>query len=194
MSYEEREIKIRIPDAAACAAAVLGAGGRALEPRRLEDDRLFDDAEGGLAAADRVLRLRRKVPLEAGDEAGAGGLLTWKGPARVEDGLRVREEIETRVDDADALVLVLERLGYRSRFRYQKRRSLFDWRGALVAVDETPLGDFLEIEGEAAAIRELAERLGHSESDFLTGSYPALWREERGPEAGDMLLEPDRAP
>lgn len=188
MSYLEREVKIPIESADRCADAVLQAGGRPLEPRRLEDDRLFDDEPGRLAEQDRVLRLRRKVPLESDGADDRSGVLTWKGPARVEDGLRVREEIETRVDDADALVLVLERLGLTSRFRYQKRRRLFDWRGALVAVDETPLGDFLEIEGEAEAIRELAALLGHEASEFLTGSYPALWRESRGPEAGDMLL------
>lgn len=188
MSYQEREVKIPLDDADACAAALEAAGARPLEPRRLEDDRLFDDGEGSLARSDRVIRLRRKIPPEGG-ESGAGCVLTFKGPARVESGHRVREEIETGVEDADALLLLLERLGYRSTFRYQKRRRLYDWEGALIAVDETPLGDFLEIEGAAEAIEDLAARLGHESSEFLTASYPALWREARGEDGGDMLVE-----
>jgi len=188
MIQDEREVKIRLPDADACAAALEAAGARPLEPRRLEDDRLFDDGQGALARSDRVIRLRSKVPLD-GSGAGEGCVLTYKGPARVEDGHRIREEVETAVADAEALVLVLERLGYRSSFRYQKMRRLYDWEGALIAVDQTPLGDFLEIEGSAAAIEDLAARLGHEPSEFLTASYPALWREARGADGGDMLIE-----
>lgn len=192
MRQTEREVKIAVESAAACVDAVLAAGARALDPPRLEDDTLFDDESGSLAETDRVVRLRRKFPLEAGGAAGGEAslaVLTYKGPASVEDGLRVREECETEVSDAEALVTILERLGLRPRFRYQKRRSLFDWEGALVAVDDTPLGAFLEIEGEASGIARLAQQLGHSPSDYLTASYPALWRQARGPDAGDMLLE-----
>ncbi len=188
MSYDEREVKIPLDDADACARSLEAAGARALEPRRLEDDRLFDDAAGSLAGADHVIRLRQKIPLDGGG-AGAGCVLTFKGPARIEAGHRVREEIETDVADADALVLILERLGLSSRFRYQKRRRLYEWEGALIAVDQTALGDFLEIEGSAEAIEDLAARLGHEPSEFLTASYPALWREARGEDGGDMLVE-----
>jgi len=188
MTYDEREVKIRLNDADTCAAALEAAGARVLEPRRLEDDRLFDDASGSLARADRVIRLRQKIPLD-GSETGADCVLTFKGPARIEAGHRVREEIETLVADSAALVLILERLGYSSRFRYQKRRRLYDWEGALIAVDQTALGDFLEIEGSADAIEDLAARLGHDPSEFLTASYPALWREARGEDGGDMLVE-----
>ena len=171
VEHVEREVKIAVSSAAACLERLAACGAEPLEPRRLEDDRLFDDAEGSLQAADRVLRLRRK------------------GPARVETGLRVREEVETGVADAEALTLVLERLGLVPRCRYQKLRSLLRLDGALVAVDETPLGDFVEIEGEAETIERIARRLGYGPADYLTGTYPSLWRESRGPEAGDMLLE-----
>ena len=188
MSYEEREVKIPLRDADACAAALEAAGATVLEPLRLEDDALFDDAEGSLARADKVIRLRRKIPIGDG-AAGPGCVLTYKGPARIESGHRVREEVETAVADADALLLLLERLGYRRTFRYQKRRRLYDWEGALIAVDQTPLGDFVEIEGNAEAIEDLAARLGHQPSEFVTASYPALWREARGANGGDMLVE-----
>lgn len=189
MTQDEREVKIRLESADACAAALEAAGARPLEPRRLEDDRLYDDEEGSLKRSDRVIRLRQKRDPDSG-ETTASGMLTYKGPARVDAGHRVREEIQTRVEDADALALVLERLGLKTAFRYQKYRRLYDWEGALVAVDETALGDFVEIEGDAGSIESLAARLGHSPEDYLTASYPALWSQEHGEDAGDMLVEP----
>lgn len=85
MTPTETEVKVRVA-AAAARAALQRAGARLLEARVFEDNLLFDDAWGALRAAGGILRLRR-VP--------RGGLLTFKGARRVEDGLKTREEIET---------------------------------------------------------------------------------------------------
>jgi adenylate cyclase class 2 len=188
---EEREIKVRVEDAPGLRELLQAEGAELEEALSLEDDRLFDDENGSLAASDQVLRLRRK-----GAEHGTGrAILTYKGAATVEDGARVREEIETLVGEPEELVAILQRLGFAKTFRYQKRRELLRLGGALLALDETPLGHFLEIEGSAAAISDVAERLGLRREDFLSDSYPSLWRREHGEPTKDMVFdESDQSP
>ena len=53
-------------------------------------------------------------------------------------------------------------------------------------IDETPIGTFLEIEGDAAGITAAAEALGFAPADYLTGSYAALFAEAGG--KGDMVF------
>jgi adenylate cyclase class 2 len=173
----ETEVKIRVA-APAARAALQRAGARLVHARAFEDNLLFDDPRGALRAASGVLRLRR-LP--------QGGLLTFKGARRIEDGLKTREEIETEVADPDALQLVLERLGLRPVFRYQKYRETWSLLEQSVLVDETPLGDFIEIEGAAEGIHRVAEALGFSRVDYVTDSYVALFFAAGG--TGDMVFK-----
>jgi adenylate cyclase class 2 len=113
-------------------------------------------------------------------------VLTYKGARRVQDGLKIREEIETEVKDADALQLLLERLGFRPVFRYQKYRETWSLHDQTVVVDETPIGDFVEIEGAREGIHRVAEALGFSRADYLTDSYVALFFAAGG--RGDMVF------
>jgi len=172
----ETEVKIKVA-APAARAALQRAGARLVGERAFEDNLLFDDPGGALRAAGGVLRLRR-LP--------EGGLLTFKGARRVEGGLKTREEIETGVDDPDALQEVLQRLGLRRVFRYQKYRETWTLFGQSVLVDETPVGDYIEIEGEAEGIHRAAEALGFSRADYVTDSYVGLFFAAGG--KGDMVF------
>jgi adenylate cyclase class 2 len=173
----ETEIKLRVdgPDAARAAVARLGAA--LARPRHFEDNVLLDDAQGSLRAASSVLRLRRTP---------TGGLLTFKGPRHLEEGVKSREEIEAAVADADALQSVLEQLGFRPVFRYQKYRETYAWRGQEIVIDETPIGTFFEIEGDVAGIQAAAAGLGYDRADYLTDSYVALFFAGGG--RGDMVF------
>jgi adenylate cyclase class 2 len=172
----ETEVKIRVR--ADEARALLARAGAALAaPRVFEDNLLFDDEAGRVRAAGGVLRLRRLPEV---------GVLTFKGPRRLEDGVKSREEIETTVGSADTLQVMLERLGFRPVFRYQKYRETWSLLGQTVVVDETPIGEFVEIEGEAAGIHRAAEALGFAREDYLTDSYVALFFAAGG--QGDMVF------
>jgi adenylate cyclase class 2 len=81
---------------------------------------------------------------------------------------------------------MLERLGLRASFRYQKHREVWSWEGQEVVVDETPIGTFLEIEGDAAGIARVAAALGFSSADYLADSYVALFFAAGG--KGDMVF------
>jgi adenylate cyclase class 2 len=96
---------------------------------------------------------------------------------------KVREEHELRIADHGEMPRILEALGLRPWFRYEKFRTTYSLPGIShlkVELDETPVGLFLEIEGERGAIDRAAELLGFSRSDYIDGSYGALFMEQLG--------------
>jgi adenylate cyclase class 2 len=173
----ETEVKLRIASAEAAREKLRVAGAELVRERHFEDNALFDDKAGSLRASGTLLRLRRTA---------RGGVLTFKGPREIENGVKSREERETSVDDPDEVRAILRRLGYRPLFRYQKYRETWTHRGQEIEVDETPIGIFLEIEGDAEGIHAAATALGFGPDDYLTDSYAALFRASGG--TGDMLF------
>jgi adenylate cyclase class 2 len=169
----EREVKLLFPDADAARAAIRRTGAAPLRARRLQDDALFDTADEMLRRRGCALRVRREP---------AQSFLTFKGPVQP-GAVKIREEHETVVGDADALVRVLGGLGFRVWFRYQKYREEFSIPGAVVAIDETPVGTFVEIEGAEEAIGPVVEALGRTADDFILDSYYRLFMKRRA-EAG----------
>ncbi len=166
----ETEVKIRFERGAEAARELIEHHGFALlEPRILESDQVFDRGAAELRLADQLLRLRRSGPR---------AIVTYKGPA-ARARYKSREEIEFEVSDAPAFELVLERLGYSSRFRYEKYRTKFSGAGepGIVTIDETPIGVFLELEGPADWIDRTADLLGFGQLEYLTASYAALYTE-----------------
>jgi adenylate cyclase, class 2 len=178
----EQEVKLPFDDAEAARRAVTTAGGRLGVSRRLLDDTLYDTSQARLRASGCALRVRR--------DGGAGGILTYKGP--VQPGpVKAREEIETTVGDAAVAERLLTSLGFQPWFRAQKYREEYALDGTEVAVDETPMGVFVEIEGEPAAIARVAARLGRGPADYRLESYVELharWCRARGLEPGDMVF------
>jgi adenylate cyclase, class 2 len=164
----EIETKFRVAERSALEARLrsLGAAGT---PPEAETNVLFDDAARSLRATGCALRVRTVA---------GRGLLTFKGPAEVAAGVKSRVELESAVGDPGSVAALLEALGYRAWFRYEKRRAAWTFRDPsrpLVVVDETPLGTFAEIEGPDEAVRALAKELGVGEADFIAESYIALW-------------------
>jgi adenylate cyclase class 2 len=106
--------------------------------------------------------------------------------------MKVREELETVVGDGSLLVRVLESLGFHVWFRYQKYREEFALDDVIIALDETPVGVFVEIEGGDRGIADTAEALGRGPADYLIDSYRRLYLSDcdtRGVAVGDMLFE-----
>ncbi len=132
--------------------------------------------------------MSRGCALRVRDDGGRA-VLTYKGPV-VPGVLKVREEIETGAGSADHLLAILAALGFAPVFRYEKRREEFTIPGAIIAIDETPIGTFVEIEGDADAIHTAAARLGFTVTDFVTASYRQLYVASlpAGATAGDMVF------
>ena len=138
---EERELKFAGVELPQLRDRLLDLQAERLAPPAFEDNWIFDRGKGELAKEGAVLRLRVD---------GHGPQLTLKGPAKWEETTKVRSELETRLDDAEVMREILERLGYKVYRRYQKMRE--EWRlGAVViCLDHTPIGDFAEFEGQGA--------------------------------------------
>ncbi len=178
----EREVKLRFADVESARAAVLSTGATPVRSRRLQEDCLLDTADEVLHRRRCVLRVR----MESGKS-----VLTFKGPVQPAD-VRVREELETIVADGPVLLRVLEELGYSVWFRYQKYREEFVLDDVIVAVDETPLGTFVEIEGGDRGIADMAVALGRGPSDYLLDSYRGLFCahcQQLGLPPTDMLFD-----
>ncbi|HEY4364351.1 MAG TPA: class IV adenylate cyclase [Bryobacteraceae bacterium] len=173
----ETEVKIPFPAGARDAVFRIEACGyQLLSPRTLETDQVFDRADRSLRREGQLLRLR---------SAGGKWTLTYKGPASKNPAMlyKSREEIETNFSSFEALVLILERLGYTPSWRYEKYRTAFgpivDSAGGemgTIFVDETPIGVYLELEGAESWIDRTAARLGFSAKDYVTLSYAALYQ------------------
>ena len=200
------EVKLRVADREAMLRKLrsLRASGGA---RVHEMNTLYDTPEGSLARGGKLVRIRIERPAagragkKPANRAGAGQrtVLTYKGPARDDGGgdrthapwYKIREEHEVRVEDADELGRVFEGMGLSPCFRYEKYRSTYrlpGLPGLLVELDETPIGDFLELEGDSASIDRGAALLGFGPGDYITKSYgdsvfgttTVGWRRRRG--------------
>ncbi len=179
----EIEIKLALASAAEGRRWLEEGGFRLRKARVFEDNVLFDTPDRRLRAAASLLRLR-----QAGDTV----RLTFKGPATYEKH-KSREELEIQLSDAGLGARILERLGFEPVFRYQKYRTEYGEAGAagVVTLDETPIGDFFELEGAPEWIDRTAVHFGFREADYITASYATLyfdWCRERGLEPGDMVF------
>jgi len=178
----EREIKLHFDAPEVARAAVLAAGGTPVRGRRLQEDCLVD-------TADELLRRRRSV-LRVRMESGRS-FLTFKGPVQP-SVMKMREELETIVGDGMLMLRVLEELGFHVWFRYQKYREEFALDDVMIAIDETPVGTYVEIEGGERGIATTTEVLGRRPSDYVLDSYRGLFVrhcEERGLPVTNMLFD-----
>jgi adenylate cyclase class 2 len=187
---QETEIKLRIDGAAAMRRRLRGLGFQAIGPRQLERNLVFDTPDGTLRNRQQLLRLR---------STGRRWWLTWKGRPAAGSRHKVREEIEVELVDGAALEDIFLRLGHSAVFRYEKYRTEFRRRGQRASghllLDETPIGNFIELEGSPQWIDRIAAELGYKPRDYVVASYGALYfaycREQDLP-AGNMLF-PSRA-
>lgn len=164
----EIEIKLRLPAKLGKIRRVLyRAGFRIHKPRILESNILFDNPKRTLRKHGRLLRIR---------SVGAHRLLTYKGPSEP-SRYKKRREIEIDLHDGAGVDEIFMHMGYRAVFRYEKYRTEYvKPRGeGKVLLDETPIGNFLEIEGPARWIDRTASLLGFKTGEYITRSYGYLY-------------------
>jgi adenylate cyclase class 2 len=161
----EREVKLSFPSADAAREAVVAAGATPLHGRRLQEDALLDNAENTLRDRGCALRIR----VENGKSR-----ITFKGPIQ-ESIMKLRDEFETVVGDGALLLRIFEELGFHVWFRYEKYREEFSHEGVIVAIDETPVGVFVEVEVTEGGITAMAQALGRRPPDYILESYRGLF-------------------
>src|SRR5262245_35815281 len=169
----EREIKLRFESVEIARAAIEAAGATPLLGRRLQEDALLDDETETLRRRGCALRIR----CENGKSR-----ITFKGPIQA-SSMKLRDEFETVVGDGQLLLRIFEELGYHGWFRYGKYREEYSRGEVVVAIDETPVGVFVEIEGSEHGITAMADDLGRGPDEYVLDSYRGLflrYRETHG--------------
>jgi adenylate cyclase, class 2 len=180
-AQKEVEIKFRVDNARGLARRLRAAGFRLDTRRTHEMNTLYDLPGQPLRRRGDLLRLRKY---------GSDWVLTHKAKGKA-GRHKTRVEMETRVKDGAKMDAILRTLGYKATFRYEKFRSEWSDRKGHVVVDETPIGNFGEIEGRARWIDQIARRLGIRLSDYITETYAALffeWKRRTGSPAKEMTF------
>jgi len=165
----EIEIKFRVRDLRVLNRRLRALGLRLVTRRTHEMNTLYDLPGELLRKRRQLLRLR---------QYGSEWTLTHKsGTTRGHHSSRV--ELETKVADGKKVDAILRALGYSPSFRYEKFRAEWTDGKGQVVVDETPIGNFCEIEGPPRWIDATAKKLGVRSADYITKNYAALFAEWR---------------
>jgi adenylate cyclase class 2 len=172
----ETEIKFRVADLDCLTQRLQAAGFTLQTPRSFESNVLYDTPDRKMRARTEILRIRNY----AGRCTLTHKRLPDQGPG--EDAHKHRIETETEISDGQALAQLFLSLGLVPAFRYEKWRTEWTNGQGHCVVDETPIGNFAELEGSAQWIDRAAARLDLSPAQYITLSYGRLfdlWREER---------------
>jgi adenylate cyclase, class 2 len=180
-SNKEIEIKFQIADLHDLRRRLRKEGFRLQTPRTYEMNALYDLPGNPLRRRGDLLRLRKY---------GSEWVLTHKAKGK-EGPHKTRAETETKVADGKKVDAILRALGYRPTFHYEKFRT--EWKGdkGHVVVDETPIGNFGEIEGPARWIDKTAARLGIGRRNYIIDNYAGLffsWKRRTHSPAKEMTF------
>jgi adenylate cyclase class 2 len=178
----EIEVKFRVADLRELARKLRTAGFRLVTRRTHEMNTLYDLPGEVLRKRKELLRLRKY---------GSSWKLTHKSGGKT-GRHSSRVELETGVDDGKKMDAILRGLGYAPSFRYEKFRAEWMDKQGQVVVDQTPIGNFCEIEGPSRWIDATAKRLGVSSEDYITKNYATLfveWRKETKSSAKEMTFK-----
>ncbi len=189
MRHHETEIKLQVRNPVALKRRLAELGFRPVRTRHFERNVLFDFPDLRLSRSRCLLRLR----LVEGESR-----LTFKGAPLRARRYKIRREIEATVGDGRRVKEIFLRLGLREIFRYEKYRTVFgrgrrSKRGGApeLVYDETPIGNYLELEGSRRWIDRVARQLGYGREDYIPASYATLYRQhclERGVKPGHMVF------
>lgn len=161
----ETETKLYCPDLSAVARQLVIAGAQVVAPRVYERNVRYENSEETLADSGIVVRLRQDYRAR----------LTYKGPGQVTNGIMQRYEAEVEVSDFDTMHTILVHLGYHPYMIYEKYRTTYELDGVEIVLDEMPYGNFVEIEGETAAIEQIIQKMSFGHLRRYGNSYVGLF-------------------
>src|SRR5215467_2646022 len=183
-SSHEIEIKFKVADIGSLTAKLQQLGFQQATPRTYEMNALFDLPGQPLRKRGDLLRLRKYGDI---------WVLTHKSKGKLKEGPhKIRVETETRVEDGVKMEAILRALQFEPSFRYEKFRAEWKRDEGHVVIDETPIGNFAEIEGPADWIDAVARELDVEPKNYLTENYASLffaWKRDTGSKAREMTFD-----
>jgi adenylate cyclase class 2 len=177
----EIEIKFRIENLPALSRALKQSGFKQITRSTHEMNSLYDLPGQQLRKRGEMLRLRKY---------GDTWTLTHKAKG-TEGRHKKRVELETPVENGQQMDAILRTLGLEPTFRYEKYRAEWSDGKGHVVVDETPIGNFSEIEGKPRWIDRTARALGIGCGDYITQSYAPMffeWKRRTRSKATEMTF------
>jgi len=166
---QEIEVKFPLADRGALTRRLQEIGAHQLYPATFEDNIVLD-RRGELRTKGALLRVRK---------FGKYAIATYKGPMSMEGGIKKREEVQTGVESFELAIELLDALGFKPVFRYQKFREVWRVKDVEIVLDRTPIGEFFEIEGPIDVIRSVAADLGMNMDQAIRQTYADLYRQAR---------------
>ena len=186
-SNKEIEIKFRVADMRSLGRKLRAARFRLVTERTHEMNTLYDLPSEVLRRRKELLRIR---------QYGSEWTLTHKSKGNI-GRHNARTEVETSVADGKKMDLILRALGYSTSFRYEKFRAEWTDGKGQVVVDQTPIGNFCEIEGAPRWIDAVAKELGVNRADYITKNYARLfldWKARTRSKATEMTFKEAATP
>jgi len=185
----ETEIKLAVENLAAARRKLRALGYLVSQPRSLETNTLYDRSSDSLRSSGQLVRLRQWR---------RRWILTFKGPGSVtRQGHKARPESECELSTPEPVIKTLAAAGLKPTLQYEKFRTEFAKPSSpgTVLLDETPAGNFLELEGPSAWIDRTAKALGYAPADYIASSYLTIYFDQcrkKGIQAADMLFQRSR--
>jgi adenylate cyclase class 2 len=183
MQSAEIELKVPVADVIDLQSRLPALGFHLDTPRTFEHNTLYDTPNRDLRSLRQILRIR---------QYGSLCTITHKRQPDQQDPVdttryKIRIETETAVAEGPALAEILLQLGYTPAFIYEKYRT--EWSHttgpnsettAHLVIDETPIGNYAELEGPTEWIDQTLAALNIDHATCLTDSYGKLfldWKE-----------------
>ncbi len=138
-----------------------------INPKSFEKNIIYDHKNINLKRKGVLLRLRK---------FGKKNILTLKKASKGKEGFKVREEINLDVESFGKTETILKSLGFFETFSYEKWRENYAYKGLTISLDETKVGNFMEVEGEYEDILNFLKEIGVSKENTLTLTYMDLFK------------------
>ena len=161
----EIEVKIKVDDFKALKDKILAQGARLVKDRYFEDNTLYDLPSGKLYENKQALRLRT---------INKKTFLTYKGEPHKSRKFKIREEYESEVKNRKDIKKILKSLKFSPVYKYEKYRTVYRFKKLEICLDETSVGNFIELEGQRSDIVRFAQALGFSKKQLIKADYIQL--------------------
>ncbi len=194
MQVAEIELKFPVADPQALQARLPLLGFHLVTPRTYEHNTLFDTPTRDLRARREVLRIRQYGTLCTVTHK---RLPDQQAPVDI-TRYKIRIETETIVAEREALAEIFRQIGYVPVFIYEKYRT--EWSHSInpnsdtaghLLIDETPIGNYVELEGPTDWIDRTLAELNVDPATSLTDSYGKLfldWKQRTGSPAEHLTF------
>lgn len=166
----EIEVKIKVKNLKDIIEKIEACGAVLKKARYFEENTLYDFSTRELFRKKHALRFRtinRKT------------FLTYKGAVQKSRKFKIRDEFETEVKNRIHSRKILHALGLSPVYTYNKHRTVYRHKRLNICVDETPVGNFIELEGKRGDIVKFSAAIGFTKDKFIKSDYIQLMERAR---------------